>query len=57
MIAAPDFPNGKRGGGKSELHRAGCSVTRSPGDGRKVPQKTNRPEGRLRSPLGVRVKR
>ena len=30
-------------GGKSELHRAGWSVTRTPGDRRKVPQKADYP--------------
>ncbi len=38
QAAAPDFR-----GGKSGLHRAGRSVTRSPGDRRKVPQKIYRP--------------
>jgi hypothetical protein len=35
MIAAPLLPLcGRRGRGKSELHRARCWVTPSPGDGK-----------------------
>ena len=38
--------------GKSELYRAGWFVTRTPGDRRKVPQKTYRPDS-----IRVRLKR
>jgi hypothetical protein len=34
---------GLTAGGKSELHRAGWFVTRTPGDRGKVPQKIHRP--------------
>ncbi len=42
---APPPRKGRRGG-KSELHRAGWSLTATPGDRGKVPQKTHRPPGR-----------
>ena len=45
-----------RRGGKSELHRAGWSLTATPGDRGKVPQKTHRPPGTAQPFRGARVK-
>ena len=42
-VVAPSALNRGGRGGKSELHRAGWSLTATPGDRRKVPQKTHRP--------------
>ena len=36
-------PAGNPAGGKSELRRAGCSVTQSPGDGKESATETYRP--------------
>jgi len=48
MIAAPLLPLcGGRGRGKSELHRARCWVTPSPGDGKESATESKPPGGTL----------